>query len=48
MIKYSPSKEAIEYNITRLTKQVWKMIPMRENNELWENSQKQLSQKYLV
>ena len=36
MIKYSPSKEAIEYNITRLTKQVWKMIPMRENNELWE------------
>ena len=29
-------KEAIEYNITRLTKQVWKMIPMRENNELWE------------
>ena len=30
------SKEALELNITRLTNQVWKLIPMLENNEDWE------------
>ncbi len=27
------SKEVIIKNITRLTNQLWKLIPMRENNE---------------
>ena len=26
----------IEKNITRLTNQLWKLIPMRENDENWE------------
>lgn len=30
------SKETLELNITRLTNQVWKLIPMLENNEDWE------------
>ena len=30
------SKEDLEPNITRLTNQVWKLIPMLENNEDWE------------
>lgn len=34
------SKEVIIKNITRLTNQLWKLIPMRENNEDW---QKQLN-----
>lgn len=34
------SKEVIVKNITRLTNQLWKLIPMRENNENW---QKQLN-----
>lgn len=34
------SKEVIEKNITRLTNQLWKLIPMRENEENW---QKQLN-----
>ena len=34
------SKEVIIKNITRLTNQLWKLIPMRENNENW---QKQLN-----
>lgn len=29
-------KEDLEPNITRLTNQVWKLIPMLENNEDWE------------
>lgn len=35
--KYSFSipKEQIIKNINRLTNQVWKLIPMRENNEDW-------------
>ena len=28
-------KEVIVKNITRLTNQIWKLIPMRENNEDW-------------
>ena len=28
--------ESIERNITRLTNQIWKLIPMKENNEDWE------------
>lgn len=30
------SDEAFEKNITRLTNQIWKLIPMKENNEDWE------------
>lgn len=30
------SVEVIEKNITRLTNQMWKLIPMCENNEDWE------------
>ena len=29
-------KEVIVKNITRLTNQIWKLIPMRENNEDWQ------------
>ena len=29
------SKESIDKNIGRLTNQLWKLIPMRENNENW-------------
>ena len=30
------SEEAIKTNITRLTNQLWKLIPMRENEEDWK------------
>ena len=30
------SAEVINKNITRLTNQLWKLIPMRENEENWE------------
>lgn len=30
------SKESIEQNVTRLTNQIWKLIPMREHEEDWE------------
>lgn len=30
------ASESIERNITRLTNQIWKLIPMKENNENWE------------
>ena len=30
------TSESIERNITRLTNQIWKLIPMKENNEDWE------------
>jgi hypothetical protein len=30
------SVEVFDKNITRLTNQLWKLIPMRENNEDWE------------
>ena len=38
MIKYNFnfSVEAIDKNIKRLTNQMWKLIPMRENHENWE------------
>lgn len=29
------SKQSIEKNVSRLTNQVWKLIPMRENEEDW-------------
>lgn len=29
-------KESIEQNVTRLTNQVWKLIPMREHKEDWQ------------
>ena len=32
---FSVSIEDIEKNIKRLTNQLWKLIPMRENNEDW-------------
>ena len=34
---YSFTKEALSANINRLTNQLWKLIPMRENNENWIN-----------
>jgi len=30
------SLESYEKNIIRLINQMWKLIPMRENNELWD------------
>lgn len=30
------SQDVIIKNITRLTNQLWKLIPMRENQEDWE------------
>ena len=30
------SKEVIEKDVIRLTNQVWKLIPMRENEEDWQ------------
>ena len=33
---FSFSKEVIDANVQRLTNQLWKLIPMRENNEDWE------------
>ena len=30
------SVDVFEKNITRLTNQMWKLIPMRENGENWE------------
>lgn len=30
------SKEVINKNVMRLTNQVWKLIPMRENEENWQ------------
>ena len=30
------SEESFEKNVSRLTNQVWKLIPMKENNEDWE------------
>ena len=29
-------RDVINKNIIRLTNQLWKLIPMRENNEDWE------------
>lgn len=34
---YNFSKQALEANINRLTNQLWKLIPMRENSEKWDN-----------
>ncbi len=33
---YDFSKDALKVNIGRLTNQLWKLIPMRENNEAWD------------
>ena len=33
---FSIDSEVIKTNINRLTNQLWKLIPMRENNENWE------------
>ena len=30
------SEESFEKNVSRLTNQMWKLIPMKENNEDWE------------
>lgn len=32
---YEISQEVIKQNMTRLVNQLWKIIPMRENNEDW-------------
>lgn len=29
-------EESVKKNVIRLTNQMWKLIPMRENNENWE------------
>lgn len=34
------SKEVINKNVMRLTNQVWKLIPMRENEEDWQKQLK--------
>lgn len=41
-IKYNANvpENLIEINITRLTNQLWKLIPMRENEENWEKQLK--------
>lgn len=38
MTKYgfNVNKNIINTNINRLTNQIWKLIPMRENNEDWQ------------
>lgn len=38
MTKYNfdISQEVIEKNINRLTNQMWKLIPMKENEENWQ------------
>jgi len=33
---FSFSEEEINKEIIRLTNQMWKLIPMRENNEPWD------------
>lgn len=33
---YTFTNEALQANINRLTNQLWKLIPMRENNEKWQ------------
>ena len=30
------SEDSIEQNVTRLTNQIWKLIPMREHEEDWQ------------
>ena len=37
---FDVSIEVIELNIKRLTNQLWKLIPMRENGEDWEKQLK--------
>jgi len=32
---FSFPQESIDKNVIRLTNQIWKLIPMRENNEDW-------------
>ena len=34
---YKFTKESLQANINRLTNQLWKLIPMRENGESWNN-----------
>lgn len=36
------SNEQIDKNIQRLTNQMWKLIPMRENEEDWEGQLEQV------
>ena len=33
---YDISQESFEKNVSRLTNQLWKLIPMKENDEDWE------------
>lgn len=30
-------KQSLEQNVQRLTNQIWKLIPMRENGENWQD-----------
>lgn len=34
--QFDISKEVIEKDVIRLTNQIWKLIPMRENEEDWQ------------
>lgn len=36
MIDYNISSSGLKQNCERLVNQLWKLIPMRENNEDWE------------
>ena len=33
---FKMSEDSLEKNVTRLTNQTWKLIPMRENEEDWQ------------
>lgn len=36
LLRTAPSNEVYNKNIDRLTNQLWKLIPMKENGEDWE------------
>ena len=35
-VSFSINKESVKGHIKRLINQIWKLIPMRENNENWK------------
>ena len=36
-INFEANEEVVKNNIKRLINQIWKLIPMRENNENWKS-----------
>ena len=40
LLQVAFEEETFEKNIVRLTNQLWKLIPMRENNEDWQKQLK--------